>query len=107
MKIEKDTGKAAVTEFRILENFAQSSLMEVILHTGRTHQIRVHAQFAGHPIAGDDKYGDKAFNRIMQKYGLRRLFLHASQVSFLLPDSELIEVYAPMDNRLITVLDKM
>ena len=58
------SGKASVSEFRPLQFFGKrATLMEVSLHTGRTHQIRVHAAHAGHPVAGDDKYGDPDFNR--------------------------------------------
>ena len=56
--------------------------MEVTLFTGRTHQIRVHAQHAGHPVAGDVKYGDEEFNAHMKVLGLNRMFLHAHSVSF-------------------------
>ena len=56
--------------------------MEVALLTGRTHQIRVHAQHAGHPVAGDEKYGDEEFNARMKVLGLNRMFLHAHSVSF-------------------------
>lgn len=77
-----DEGKSALSIFRPLEVFADASLVEVRLLTGRTHQIRVHAASIGHPIAGDEKYGDEAFNRQMKEYGVRRLFLHAHSLSF-------------------------
>lgn len=53
------------------------SLLEVTIKTGRTHQIRVHLSNAGHPIAGDDKYGDFELNRQLTRAGLKRMFLHA------------------------------
>ena len=56
--------------------------------TGRTHQIRVHAQFAKHPIIGDEKYGDKEINKKMRQLGCKRLFLHASQLEFTLNSIE-------------------
>lgn len=80
VKVE-ERGKSAVTLFRPLKIFTQASLLEARLLTGRTHQIRVHASYIGHPIAGDEKYGDKIFNREMRRYGLRRLFLHAAAIS--------------------------
>lgn len=78
-------GKSAFTQFKLLKRFTNASLLEVKLRTGRTHQIRVHAQYAGHPVAGDEKYGDKAFNQVLRANGLQRLFLHAAQVRFTLP----------------------
>ncbi len=75
-------GKPAVTEFAVLESFSIATLMEVAPITGRTHQIRVHAQYAGHPLAGDDKYGDNTVNARFRELGLRRLFLHAHSLSF-------------------------
>ncbi|HHJ15323.1 MAG TPA: 23S rRNA pseudouridine(955/2504/2580) synthase RluC [Gammaproteobacteria bacterium] len=90
-------GKTALTEFRFLEGYPGASLMEAVLKTGRTHQIRVHAAHAGHPLAGDGKYGDAAFNRRMRDMGLKRLFLHAHYVAF--EDRERgrsVEVSAPL-----------
>jgi 23S rRNA pseudouridine955/2504/2580 synthase len=78
-------GRVAITEFRPKQKFSNATFMEVILHTGRTHQIRVHAAYIGHPIAGDEKYGDKEFNKIMRQKGLKRLFLHAYRIKFRLP----------------------
>jgi len=90
-------GKTARTQFRFLEAYPDASLMEAELKTGRTHQIRVHAAHAGHPLAGDEKYGDEAFNRRMRGLGLKRMFLHAHYLAF--EDSERgrsIEVSAPL-----------
>lgn len=70
-------GKAARTLFKVLQYFVGATLLEARLLTGRTHQIRVHATHAGHPLAGDEKYGDNDFNREIRAYGLKRLFLHA------------------------------
>jgi 23S rRNA pseudouridine955/2504/2580 synthase len=63
--------------------------MDVAIQTGRTHQIRVHAAFSGHPVAGDEKYGDREFNAKMRESGLRRMFLHAASVAFAWPDTML------------------
>ena len=104
VKAVKD-GKKALTEFNVLRNFSLASFVEVILHTGRTHQIRVHAQATGHFIAGDKKYGDRAFNKMMRQKGLRRLFLHAGELQFTLPSSgELISVVIPISDELQKVL---
>ena len=81
-------GKAALSEFRPVQFFGRrATLMEVRIETGRTHQIRVHAAYAGHPVAGDDKYGDREYNAEMKLLGLRRMFLHASSLSFVWPNS--------------------
>ena len=83
------TGKTAISRFMPRQAFrSMATLMEVAIDTGRTHQIRVHAAFAGHPVAGDDKYGDRDFNRRMHELGLRRMFLHAAAVSFEWPDTQ-------------------
>jgi 23S rRNA pseudouridine955/2504/2580 synthase len=76
-------GKEALTEFKLIQHYgARASLLEAILHTGRTHQIRVHAAYCAHPVAGDEKYGDSAFNETLQQIGLKRMFLHAHSCSF-------------------------
>jgi 23S rRNA pseudouridine955/2504/2580 synthase len=80
-------GKPARTVFAPLELFRSASLMEARLITGRTHQIRVHAMEIDHPIAGDAKYGDKGFNRVMRDLGLRDLFLHSHRISLVSPGS--------------------
>ena len=80
-----------------LEGYGTASLMEAVLKTGRTHQIRVHAAHAGHPLAGDAKYGDVEFNRELRKPGLKRLFLHAHFVAFRDEERQReIEVSAPL-----------
>lgn len=99
-------GKSASSRFTPIRRFKAATLMEVELFTGRTHQIRVHAQYSGHPLAGDEKYGDKVFNREMRGVGLKRLFLHAYQLRF--PWDEMdMQVTAPLDNRLEVVLDNL
>lgn len=101
-------GKQAVTRFRLLESFPDASLLEATLVTGRTHQIRVHSQASGHPLAGDPKYGDEAFNQHMKQRGLNRMFLHAFRLSFPHPVSgEKIEVEAPLPATLLDLLDSL
>ncbi len=104
-------GKSAVSIFRPITVFAQASLVEVRLLTGRTHQIRVHAASIGHPIAGDEKYGDAEFDRKMKKYGVRRLFLHARSLGFSLcgldEQAPIQQFTAPLGDELETVLDKL
>ena len=80
-------GSKAESIFRPLRGFCNSSLMSAQIRTGRTHQIRVHAAYIGHAVAGDSKYGNFEFNRDMERFGLRRLFLHAYQLKFQMPHS--------------------
>ena len=102
-----EVGKAADTRFRPVERFGAASLMEIRLGTGRMHQIRVHATHIGHPIAGDEKYGDAAFNRVVRGYGLRRLFLHASRLSWQRPGKAPQSVEAPLPAELEAVLERL
>jgi len=75
-------GKSAQTRVSLSRTFGVYSLLQCAPLTGRTHQIRVHLQHAGHPILGDDRYGDEDANRVAKKYGLPRLFLHAQSIAF-------------------------
>ena len=104
-----DSGKVAISHFSPRATSGFASLMEIDLETGRTHQIRVHAACSGHPIAGDEKYGEADFNQKMRNYGLKRLFLHASKISFpLSPDSEeSIEIEAPLESSLQSTLKQL
>lgn len=102
-------GKAAATRFEPVQLFGKrATLMDVALETGRTHQIRVHAAYAGHPVAGDEKYGEREFNEAMHRIGLKRMFLHAQTVSFEWGDSgrEFV-VSVPLDDGLKAVLDRL
>jgi len=98
----RDGGKSALTVFHTIKSFKrEAALMEVKLFTGRTHQIRVHAKHQGHPIAGDDRYGDPEFNKQVRKLGLKRMFLHAKSIDFTLPSLlQRIKVEAPLDPEL-------
>ena len=80
-------GQRAITLVKVRQAVGDCSLLEVTIKTGRTHQIRVHLASSGHPIAGDDKYGDFERNRGLQKRGLRRMFLHAWRLQFNHPAS--------------------
>ena len=78
-------GKNEKTTFERLNTIANLTFLKALPHTGRTHQIRVHAADLGFPIVGDGKYGDWEFNRFYaEKYGEKRLFLHAEKLSFTL-----------------------
>jgi len=98
-------GKSAQSIFKPIKDYEISTLMEVELITGRTHQIRVHAAHTGHPIAGDEKYGQRGFNLSMKERGLNRLFLHAKSLTFSLTESDsMITVVAPLGDELEQVL---
>ncbi len=78
----KEGGLSAVTRIKLLEKSKDTSLLQLRLMTGRTHQIRVHLAHAGHPVLGDDKYGDFEFNRALARQGVKGLFLHARRLGF-------------------------
>jgi 23S rRNA pseudouridine955/2504/2580 synthase len=103
-----DEGKYAETLFIPLQQFPSAQLTEVVLFTGRTHQIRVHAKHIGHPLAGDDKYGQRAFNKQMKKAGLKRLFLHAWKLGITHPNTnEALQIEAPIPMPLQTFICNM
>ncbi|HTY51023.1 MAG TPA: RluA family pseudouridine synthase [Steroidobacteraceae bacterium] len=101
-------GKEAVSTFTPVQFFGRlASLVEVDLETGRTHQIRVHAAHAGHPVAGDDKYGDEHFNATLQERGLGRMFLHAHRICFDWPRGGDFSASSPLPADLAAVLDAL
>jgi len=102
-----EAGKDSVSVFKPVQFFGSlATLMEVDIPTGRTHQIRVHASFAGHPLLGDDKYGDRERNADLKSHGLKRTFLHAQSVAFEWPGSGVpFHVSAPLPAELAAVLD--
>ncbi len=97
-------GKKSRTAFRVLDRFPNMTLVEAYPITGRTHQIRVHCLHAGHPIAGDGKYGMDADNQSQKQFGLNRLFLHAASIEFDLLDGKRLKVEAPLPEDLAEVL---
>jgi 23S rRNA pseudouridine955/2504/2580 synthase len=101
-----EEGKSALTVFHTIKSFKrEAALMEVKLFTGRTHQIRVHAQHRGHPVAADDRYGDADFNKLVRQLGLKRMFLHARSIDFTLPSLDKhIRVEAPLDPELDAII---
>lgn len=103
-----EDGKESVTRFRVRRQLSDATLLEVDILTGRTHQIRVHATHAGHPVAGDEKYGDRDANKRFRKQGLKRMFLHAWRLAFVHPVSgEPVSFEAPLDAELAALLDKL
>jgi len=87
---DDDDGRAAHTSFRVLERLNAATFVEAQIHTGRTHQVRVHFQFLGHPLAGDDTYGARQNRRLTELTGYRppRVLLHARELSFVHPRTE-------------------
>ncbi len=101
-------GKPSRTDFRRLRLFPTATLVEARLHTGRTHQIRVHAAHLGTPILGDLKYGDRDANNRVREQGFKRLFLHAFALTFELPDGAgRLELEAPLEAELEVLLEKI
>ena len=101
-------GKPARSQFQIEKKFPIATLLRVHPVTGRTHQIRVHATYQGHPLAGDEKYGDSVFNQLMRTHKLNRLFLHAEQIKIhLLEPSYRVTVSAPLPADLQQVLHQL
>jgi 23S rRNA pseudouridine955/2504/2580 synthase len=102
------TGQEAHTVFRLLRSWKSYSLLEAELHTGRTHQIRVHLAHLGFPVAGDDKYGDFELNKQIAKLGLKRMFLHASSMVISHPVSGVrVEFAVPLPRDLQSFIDRL
>ena len=97
------SGRPAVTRFHVVERFPDTTLLEVSIETGRTHQIRVHLAFIGHPIVGDHVYGRTR----LREPQLDRQFLHASALAFQLPDGAALRLEAPLPGELQAVLEEL
>lgn len=103
-----DDGKPSITRYRILQQLNGLTLIEAKPVTGRTHQIRVHCQYMGHPIIGDDKYGDADMDQQQRQQGLKRLFLHAAELRLTDPSTEQdIRVEAPYDDALRQAIKRL
>lgn len=108
VRVDRTEGKASETRFKILQRYQEGTLVEAFPVTGRTHQIRVHTQCEGHPIACDEKYGDDAFSAKMRQLGLNRLFLHAKTLAFTHPQKETrVVIEAPLDKVLENALKQL
>lgn len=91
------SGREAITHFDVTERLPESTLLDVRIETGRTHQIRVHLAFIGYPVIADALYGNKVSGRIGEHLGLKRQFLHARTLSFRMPGSDEVRTFeAPM-----------
>jgi 23S rRNA pseudouridine955/2504/2580 synthase len=105
---DAEDGQEAHTVFTLVKRFPGATLLEAQLKTGRTHQIRVHLASSGHPILGDDKYGDFELNKRLAKAGLKRMFLHAARISFVHPASgERLRIEAPLPEDCAKYLDSL
>ena len=103
-----EEGKTAHTVFRLVARWEQFSLLEAELKSGRTHQIRVHCAHLGYPIAGDEKYGDFAFNKALHSAGLKRMFLHAWKIQFPHPlSTTVLALEAPLPETLAAFLQNI
>ena len=96
-------GKSAVTHFKLIEHLKESSFIEASPITGRTHQIRVHCQYAGHPIVGDRKYTSQAGNPLAH---YKQLCLHAAKIEFSTIDGQLLRISAPLEGAMLGLLEK-
>ena len=103
-----DEGKPSFTVFRLVARWERFSLLEAELRTGRTHQIRVYCAHLGFPIVGDEKYGDFALNKQIQKEGLKRMFLHAWKMAFPHPANGMtMALEAPLPDALHDFLEAL
>jgi len=103
-----EKAKYALTHYNVLEYIGDYSLVSVQIVTGRTHQIRVHFKAIGHPVCGDEMYGDSTINQKLKIAGLKRQFLHAAELSFKLPKSKKeIHLKAPLSKDLEDILKKL
>lgn len=89
MAVSDDTGREAWTTYRVLERLRATTLVQAGLHTGRTHQIRVHFQYLGFPLVGDLTYGQRQNRRLEELVGFAapRVMLHAFRLAFVHPRS--------------------
>ena len=99
-------GKPSVSHLIQLQQFAEATLCEIAIETGRTHQIRVHTSHIGHAVAGDEKYGERSFNQRMKEFRLKRLFLHAARFEFEIGEKS-FAFSAPLPPDLSRVVDAL
>jgi 23S rRNA pseudouridine1911/1915/1917 synthase len=104
-----DRGRSAHTEYRVVQEFHGFSLLEVKIKTGRTHQIRVHLSAIGHPVVGDNVYGERHYSRFVERYGeIERYFLHAAELHFAHPTHEIrLEFHSPLPEELQKLLRRI
>lgn len=107
VRVSRD-GKPSVTHFSLLERFGGVQLVEALLETGRTHQIRVHASHGGFALLGDEKYGHEPLNQALKQAGFGRMYLHARSLRFTHPGTgKLLSVEAPLDEPFEALLEAL
>jgi len=109
MAAATEKGRSAYTEYRVVEQFRGFSLLELKIKTGRTHQIRVHLSAIGHPVVGDDVYGERQYNQFVKKHGeLNRYFLHAAALGFNHPSTHVpLKFHSPLPEELQNLLQSI
>ena len=108
VKIDKELGQYAHTIFSVIKKYRDFTLVNADLHTGRTHQIRIHLQSVGMPIAGDEKYGNFDLNKQLPRQGLKRMFLHARHIRFIHPmTGAVLEITCPIPTELSQFLNTL
>ncbi len=104
--VSKEEGKPSITHVQVEERFGDVSLLDVALETGRTHQIRVHAASQGHPVVGDERYGNNQDNQRFRRLGLNRLYLHSAELAFDW-QGERVVCEVPVDSDWLMALDRL
>jgi 23S rRNA-/tRNA-specific pseudouridylate synthase len=109
MSVQQGRGRAALSSWRKLKEVGDFSLLEVKIKTGRTHQIRVHLAAIGHPVVGDDVYGERRYAGFVKKYGKPgRYFLHAAELKFAHPRTrEVLHFRSPLPEELSSLLERL
>lgn len=108
MAIVRENGKPATTHFRVLERFGEQTLVECKLETGRTHQIRVHMTFIGHPLVGDPKYGTDRHDKVRGSFGINGQALHSMSLELTHPTTgERMKFTAPLPEDMEAILHKL
>jgi 23S rRNA pseudouridine1911/1915/1917 synthase len=109
MSVQQGRGRVALSTYRRIEEVGDFSLVAVRIQTGRTHQIRVHLAAIGHPVVGDDVYGERRYFQFARKYGKPgRYFLHASELKFTHPRTdEVLQFHSPLPQDLSTLLERI
>jgi len=109
MSVQQGRGRSALSSYRRLKELGDFSFLEVKIKTGRTHQIRVHLAAIGHPVVGDDVYGERRYAQFVKKYGKPgRYFLHAAELKFTHPRTEeLLHLESPLPEELNDLLERI
>lgn len=109
MSVQHGRGRVALSSYRVLKQIGDFSLLEVKIETGRTHQIRVHLAAIGHPVVGDDVYGERSYAQFVKRYGKPgRYFLHAAELKFTHPRTgKVLHFRSPLPSELNSLLERI